>query len=139
MSLTYKMLDYDRELTREFWPDFDAAADLPGPAPIAPPAPARQPAAPQAEQPAESDRPRNLIQVIEFCRRHSLPAEVVGRWVWLRFDSKPSAETRDLLKAAGFRWVNIRKAWAHNCGHFSRHGVGDPRSKYGAIPVDQLA
>jgi len=31
----------------------------------------------------------NLIEVVEFCRVHNLPGEIVGRWVWLRFGPKP--------------------------------------------------
>jgi len=79
----------------------------------------------------------NLIDVVEFCRLRHLNAEVVGRWVWVQFESKPSAEIREELKAFGFRWVGRRGKWAHNCGHPSRHGKGDPRFKYPTRPVDE--
>jgi hypothetical protein len=91
-----------------------------------------------AEQIETTAAPRTLIDVIVFCKANELPAEVVGRWVWLQFAEKPSEETRNLLKAAGFRWVHKRGMWAHNCGHFSRHGHGDPRAKYGSVPVSAL-
>lgn len=76
-----------------------------------------------------------LQDVIQFCKEKDLPADVVGRWVWLRFDAKPDEDTRTLLKGAGFRWVKTRGEWAHNCGHPSRRGTGEPRWKYGSVPV----
>ena len=85
------------------------------------------------EAPAEPLR--NLVEVIRFCKEHDLPADVVGRWVWIRFEQKPSEETRALLKAAGFRWIHKRGQWAHNCGYFCHHGHGNPRYKYGEMPV----
>ena len=85
------------------------------------------------------ERTSSTVQVVEFCCRHNLPADVVGRWVWVEFPEKPSADTRALLKANGFRWVKSRAAWAHCCGVFSRRGYGDPRFKYGQIPVSEYA
>lgn len=86
-----------------------------------------------------SETPHNLIEVIEFCREHGFDnAEVVGRWVWLSFPDKPSKEIRKELKAFGFRWINKRQRWAHNCGHYCRAGQGDPRYKYGAVPVGEI-
>ena len=58
----------------------------------------------------------NIIEVLEFCRTWSLPGRVVGRWVWIEFADKPDKDTRDRLKAAGFRWSHRRGQWAHNCG-----------------------
>jgi hypothetical protein len=121
-----------------------APFESPKPAKVAAPpaAPAAATALPAASSsdadPPADGKPRNLIQVITFCKAHDLPAEVVGRWVWLEFESKPSQEIRDLLKGAGFRWVAKRGKWAHNCGHHCRHGAGDPRAKYGAVPVGQF-
>lgn len=73
--------------------------------------------------------------VAQWCANHHLPGYIVGRWVWVQFDSKPERETLDLLKSAGFTWIKTRGAWAHNCGHHSRRGKIDPRIKYGMIPV----
>ncbi len=84
------------------------------------------------------DRLQELPDVIEFCKVHGFPADVVGRWVWIQFDSKPDADTRTLLKAAGFRWVKARMQWAHNCGYHSRKGKGNPRWKYGSVPVSAI-
>lgn len=86
-----------------------------------------------------SSRLTSIVQVIEFCRARNLPADVVGRWVWVRFDSKPEQALLDEMKAAGFRWVRDRGEWAHNCGHASKRGTGAPRFKYGSIPVSQAA
>ncbi len=62
----------------------------------------------------------SIIEVLEFCKAQALPARVVGRWVWIKFESKPSTEIRQVLKDFGFRWSRRRSQWAHNCGHSSR-------------------
>lgn len=84
------------------------------------------------------DKLLDIADVIEFCKSHGFPADVVGRWVWIKFDSKPDQEVRDSLKAAGFRWISKRGQWAHNCGHHSRRGKYNPRHKYGEIPVQTI-
>ena len=108
---------------------------------------AGNPASQNTSQPTISTAPdtvptqsklQDLADVIEFCKVHGFPADVVGRWVWIKFDEKPDTETRDLLKSAGFRWVRIRGQWAHNCGYHSRRGKGNPRYKYGSIPVSAI-
>jgi len=76
------------------------------------------------------DKPHNMIEVIEFCKTHHLPADIVGRWVWVKFEEKPSTETRTLLKDYGFRWSKRRGEWAHNCGHPTKPGHCIPREKY---------
>jgi hypothetical protein len=65
-------------------------------------------------------------------------AQVVGKWVWLEFDSPPEQPIREQLKALGFHWNRKRKAWQHPCGAFSMHGTGDPRFKYGTVPASIL-
>ena len=81
-----------------------------------------------------------IIEVLEFVKTNGLSpfAEVVGRWVWLTFHEKPMPETRQLLKDFGFRWIQKRGRWAHNCGHYSMGSVRDPRHTYGAIRVDEI-
>jgi len=81
----------------------------------------------------------NLIDVARWCDAYGLPASIVGHWVWIRFDSKPGADIRAAVKAAGFRWVKRRGEWAHNCGHPTGRGRCDPRSKYGEVPVAALS
>ena len=83
----------------------------------------------------QNGRLKEQFEVIRFCRDREIPAVVVGRWVWVYFSDKPSAEVRDGLKTAGFRWIHKRSGWAHNCGYYSKQGIGDPRFKYGAVPV----
>ena len=80
--------------------------------------------------------PKTLDQVIEYCQFHNFPAEIVGKWVWLAFESKPPAETIALLKEYGFRYSPRRKKWAHNCGTPSKsaHTV-NPWEKYDHFPV----
>lgn len=81
------------------------------------------------------DRTSPTELVAAWCIAKDLDAEVVGAWVWVTFDEKPSAELREELKSAGFRWVRKRGQWAHNCGVFSRSNRSDahPRTKYGSI------
>jgi len=90
-----------------------------------------------AEDGAEVSRVSSTLDVVEFCCRHGIPADVVGRWVWVRFAEKPSAEVRALLKRNGFRWVQGRGEWAHACGIHSRRGHGNPRDKYGVLSVEE--
>jgi hypothetical protein len=74
---------------------------------------------------------KNIIEVLEFCKVQALPARVVGRWVWIKFESKPDANIRQALKDFGFRWSRRRGQWAHNCGHGSRPARGyRPWDKY---------
>ena len=68
----------------------------------------------------QSESSKSIIEVLEFCKVQNLPARVVGRWVWIKFDDKPDAGTRQSLKDFGFRWSRRRGQWAHNCGHSSR-------------------
>jgi hypothetical protein len=63
---------------------------------------------------------KSIIEVLEYCKVQALPARVVGKWVWVEFESKPDAEVRQGLKDMGFRWSRRRGQWAHNCGNSSR-------------------
>jgi hypothetical protein len=51
---------------------------------------------------------RTIIEVLEFCKAQNLPARVVGKWVWVKFDSKPNAEIRQSLKDFGFGKCVVR-------------------------------
>ena len=72
------------------------------------------------ENKSTSKSNHSIIEVLEYCKVQALPARVVGKWVWIKFESKPSAEIRQGLKDFGFRWSRRRGQWAHNCGHNSR-------------------
>lgn len=65
-------------------------------------------------------------------------ARLVGRWIWVEFTQKPGERVRRVLKCLGFRWNRKRSAWQHSCGVRSVHSPGDPRFKYGAVPVSAL-
>ncbi|MEE9131255.1 MAG: hypothetical protein V3T84_14640 [Phycisphaerales bacterium] len=85
------------------------------------------------------DKLETQVQVVVFCRDHHLPAEVVGRWVWINFPSKPDRPTRQMLKNAGFRWSPKRMQWYHTCGCRSYgRGGPDPRYRYGSIRVESI-
>ena len=87
------------------------------------------------------DKLQSLPDVIQFCKTHNLPADKVGKWVWLRFPAKPPEQTRDLIKNAGFVWVKKRGQWAHSCGGYSwkrSKAPYEPREKYGSVSVDRI-
>jgi hypothetical protein len=63
-------------------------------------------------------------------------AEVVGKWVWVRFTETPAAEIRQQLAQLGFHWNRQRQAWQHPCGKFSLSSAQDPHEKYSSyFPV----
>ncbi len=72
------------------------------------------------DQAKKSKPEHSLIEVMEFCKAHNLPARVVGRWVWIKFKDKPIATIRQALKDFGFRWSRRRSQWCHSCGHRSK-------------------
>ena len=60
-------------------------------------------------------------------------AEVVGRWVWIQFESKQPKEVTRILSELGFHWNKARKAWQHPCGLFRDEAATyDPRQRYGS-------
>lgn len=80
----------------------------------------------------------SIIEVLEFCKAQNLPARVVGKWVWVKFESKPSAEIRQALKDFGFRWSRRRGQWSHSCGHSCRPARSyRPWDKYQTISLDE--
>ena len=67
-------------------------------------------------------------------------AEVVGKWVWVRFTEQPAAEIRQQLAQLGFHWNRERQSWQHPCGAFSKGSPADPHEKYGShFPADTQA
>jgi len=85
-----------------------------------------------------TDRLKTQDQVVEFCKANRLQSYIVGRWVWLdAFDAPPPPELRAMLKAAGFRWIQKRGRWAHNCGLATRSNPKiTPWHKYGAVLIE---
>ena len=81
----------------------------------------------------------NLIEVVQYCQVNDLPARVVGRWVWIKFEAKPAADIRQGLKDFGFRWSKRRGQWAHNCGHTSKPAHSyRPWDKYQTRALDDV-
>ena len=81
---------------------------------------------------------KSIIEVLEFCQTHKLPARTVGKWVWIKFETKPSAEIRQALKDFGFRWSNRRGQWAHNCGNPTKPALSyAPWDKYRTKSLDE--
>lgn len=80
--------------------------------------------------PKEQQTP-NVLQVVEYCRSLGLDAELVGEWVWVTFEEKPSKEMLKTLKNFGFKWSQRRGKWAHNCGKPTKSAhVSNPWDKY---------
>ena len=66
-------------------------------------------------------------------------ARVVGRWVWVNFDKKPTPECTGKLKNLGFRWNKKRQCWQHPCGDTRSAAANyDPRERYGSRPATDL-
>lgn len=85
----------------------------------------------------ETEKLESIIDVLELCRAQHFPARVVGSWVWIEFEAKPTLATREVLKAAGFSWSPRRQQWAHNCGQASRPARGyRPWDKYRTVSLD---
>ena len=86
----------------------------------------------------QSKNVKSIVEVLAFCKRYNLPARVVGRWVWCKFDRKPSEQARELLKSIGFRWIQRRQQWAHSCGRPSRPALSyTPWSRYQTTSLDE--
>ena len=79
--------------------------------------------------------------VVSLLRTHAPDffalAEVVGKWVWVRFaDKQPPTITRQLAEL-GFHWNNKRQTWQHPCGRLTEGSHNDPRQRYGSyFPAD---
>jgi hypothetical protein len=108
-----------------------------------------------------AQRNGNKLQRIDFSRRHrnralrtesllhlirrEAPefwelAEVVGRWVWIRFDCKQPRQITAALAELGFHWNNRRQVWQHPCGTLTPSSNRDPRRKYRSyFPADLMA
>jgi hypothetical protein len=60
-------------------------------------------------------------------------AEVVGKWVWVRFAEKQPSEITSALSELGFHWNNVRQTWQHPCGTITDERADyDPRKRYGS-------
>ena len=97
-----------------------------------------------------ADRPDNRLPIDAEARKknrtlptpkvlnlllNSLPdayyrAEVVGKWIWVRFTEQPAAELRQQLAQLGFHWNRERQAWQHPCGNFRLSSSQDPHERY---------
>ncbi len=90
------------------------------------------------ENKSKSKSNHSIIEVLEFCKSRNLPARVVGRWVWIKFESKPPADIRQALKDFGFRWSRRRGQWSHNCGRPTKPAPNyKPWDKYQTISIDE--
>ena len=92
-----------------------------------------------AENKSKSKSNHSILEVLEFCKAQALPARVVGKWVGIKFESKPNAEIRQSLKDFGFRWSRRRSQWAHNCGHSTKPALNyKPWDKYQTRTLDEV-
>jgi DNA repair protein RadC len=65
-------------------------------------------------------------------------AQVVGRWVWLEFNTPPMRSVRGRLRELGFHWNGQRRCWQHPCGIERRRSSRDPRGIYPVTPASAL-
>ena len=56
--------------------------------------------------------------------------QVVGKWVWIRFQHKQPRNVTAELAQLGFHWNRRRQVWQHPCGEFRTGARIDPRQKY---------
>ncbi|MDB6027856.1 MAG: hypothetical protein JWM68_4079, partial [Verrucomicrobiales bacterium] len=64
-------------------------------------------------------------------------AQVVGKWIWIKFESKQPSTITVALSELGFHWNKKRKLWQHPCGVFFRNRQRDARRTYhGYFPAD---
>jgi hypothetical protein len=90
-----------------------------------------------SEQSPKSKSDHSTFEVLEFCKMQNFPARLVGKWVWIEFESKPSAEIRQALKDFGFRWSKRRMQWCHNCGLPTKPALNyKPWEKYQTLSID---
>ncbi|HEY3854538.1 MAG TPA: hypothetical protein VGO67_09110 [Verrucomicrobiae bacterium] len=67
-------------------------------------------------------------------------AEVVGRWIWIKFDDRQHPTITANLAQLGFHWNRRRQVWQHPCGRFTTGIRRDPRQIYRSyFPADQQA
>jgi hypothetical protein len=65
-------------------------------------------------------------------------AEVVGRWVWIQFETKQPSDVTRVLAELGFHWNRNRQAWQHPCGVWRTKAAKDnPRARFRSyFPAD---
>ena len=65
--------------------------------------------------------------------------EIIGRWPWATFESKPSEGVRDTLKAAGWRWSSRKAAWyipATPAGRLHAKNLDVLRARFGSMSLE---
>ena len=87
-----------------------------------------------------------MVQVLTWVKAQGFgtdtAVEVVGRWVWITFPTKPDDEIRTGLGLVGFHWNGKRGCWQHPCGVPVHHSPADSwslREKYGSVRAEELA
>lgn len=84
------------------------------------------------------NRRLSQAEVIDRIQGHSeitQRTKIVGAWVWVEFEEKPSAEARETLREIGFHWNRDRNAWQHPCGVFRKRSRWNPKDKYGEVEL----
>ena len=110
--------------------DSAAPAAVPAPAqtPERPPLPPINFARRRANRELTTERVIQLLQ--QEAPKFFAIAEVVGKWVWVRFTDKQPREVTGKLAEFGFHWNNKRQVWQHPCGALTEGTESDPREKY---------
>ena len=116
----------------------EQTTDSAAPAAVQTPAPAQTPERPKlppinfarrrANRELTTERVIQLLQ--QEAPKFFALAEVVGKWVWVRFTDKQPREVTGKLAEFGFHWNNKRQLWQHPCGALTEGTESDPREKY---------
>ena len=63
--------------------------------------------------------------------------DIVGNWIWVRFQSKPSENTRNWLKEHSYHWNHKRNVWqfAGSPAGGSPASTVEVKHKYGSVTV----
>lgn len=83
-----------------------------------------------------------LVAIGRQAEQHGGRAEIVGHWVWVRFDCKPTDETRETMKRLGYKWSKSKGRW-YFAGAISTsvraHSWSQITARYAPTPIADLA
>lgn len=88
--------------------------------------------------PRDDKRNADKATILELLKSNAdalAAAYEVGEWVWIQFEQKPAPAVLETIKALGFHWNKVRRAWQHPCGHHCRRSEDDPTEKYSVKKV----
>ena len=81
---------------------------------------------------------KGVLQLLQYeAPRFWELAQVVGKWIWIKFESKQPSAITAALSELGFHWNKKRQLWQHPCGVFFWSRQRDARRIYPSyFPAD---